>query len=167
MTLDVPSAPSAPDASGDAQQVEPMHGCVRCGAQIPIGESMCEDCNPLGLKAPSASQAHGIAIAGIGAAVVIMAVVAHIAMAGVGPFHSVVTNVAAADSGLRVSVAVTNQGTATGATTCRIDDPTDRGIGPEAQFFESPRVDPGKTLIFDVTVTGFGTEVRPLDAVCS
>ena len=33
---------------------EPTHGCVRCGAQIPIHESMCERCNPLGLKAPAA-----------------------------------------------------------------------------------------------------------------
>jgi hypothetical protein len=156
-----PSDPSAP------HRAEPLHGCVRCGAKIPISESMCETCNPLGLKAPAASQAHGIAIAGIGAAVLIMAVAARLSIAGVGPFHSVVTDVAAAAGGLRVTVAVTNQGTSGGSTTCRIDDPAVRGIGPEAQFFESPPVDPGKTLIFDVTVTSLGTQVRPLDAACS
>ena len=35
---------------------ELTHGCVRCGARIPLAESMCERCNPLGLRAPAASQ---------------------------------------------------------------------------------------------------------------
>jgi predicted nucleic acid-binding Zn ribbon protein len=157
MTLETPALPEA----------EPTHGCVRCGALIPIGESMCEDCNPLGLKAPAASQAHGIAFLGIGVAVVLMAVVARFAIAGVGPFYSAVTNVAAAGSALRVTVALTNQGSAAGSTTCRIDDPAERGIGPEAQFFESPQVQPGKTLLFDVVVTSLGAQVRPLAASCS
>lgn len=146
---------------------EPTHGCVRCGAQIPIEASMCEGCNPLGLKAPAASQAHGIAFLGIGVAVVIMAVVARLAIAGIGPFYSTVTNVAPEGGALRVTVALTNQGSAPGSTTCRIDDPAERGIGPEAQFFESPQVQPGKTLLFDVVVTSLGTQVRPLSANCS
>ena len=50
-TVPAPGAASAPP--------EPLHGCVRCGARIPIAESMCERCNPLGLKSPAASQAHG------------------------------------------------------------------------------------------------------------
>ena len=73
-------APAAPAPT------EPMHGCVRCGASIPISESMCERCNPLGLKAPAASQAHGTAILGVAVAVVLLAVVARIAVSGVGPF---------------------------------------------------------------------------------
>jgi predicted nucleic acid-binding Zn ribbon protein len=154
-------------ATSATPPAEHTHGCVRCGAPIPITESMCEQCNPLGLKAPAASQAHGIAFLGIGVAVVLMAVAARFAIAGIGPFYSTVTNVAPDGGALRVTVALTNQGSATGSTTCRIDDPAERGIGPEAQFFESPQVQPGKTLLFDVVVTSLGTQVRPLAAACS
>ena len=150
-----------------AQPAEPTHGCVRCGAPIPISESMCEACNPLGLKSPAASQAHGIAIAGIAVAVVIMAVVARLAIAGVGPFTSSVAAVAVAPGGLRVSVNVTNTGGRAGSTTCRIDDPALRGIGPEAQFVESPIVEAGRTVTFDVVVTSLGATPKPLTADCS
>ena len=67
----LPTAPAlAPgEAPGEAPGL--THGCVRCGARIPLHESMCESCNPLGLKAPSASQAHGTVFVGIGVAVAI------------------------------------------------------------------------------------------------
>jgi hypothetical protein len=140
---------------------------VRCGARIPIEESMCERCNPLGLKAPAASQAHGIAIAGIGAAIVIMAVVARFTIAGIGPFSSTVAGVIVDPAGLRVTVSVTNEGTRSGSTTCRIEDPSLRGIGPEAQFVESPVVGAGQTATFDVVVTSLGSTVRPVTADCA
>ena len=79
------SMPTTPTPAAAPAPSEPMHGCVRCGARIPISESMCERCNPLGLKAPAASQAHGTAILGVAVAVVILAVVARLAVAGVGP----------------------------------------------------------------------------------
>jgi ribosomal protein L40E len=155
------------DTRPAAPPVEPMHGCVRCGARIPISESMCEACNPLGLRSPAASQAHGVAIAGIALAVVIMAVVARLAIAGVGPFTSSVAAVAADPGGLRVTVSVTNAGGRAGSTTCRIDDPALRGIGPEAQFVQSPIVEAGRTVTFDVVVAGLGATARPLTADCS
>ena len=58
----------------------------RCGARIPMSEAMCERCNPLGLKQPAASQAHGTVFLGIAVAVVVLAVVARLAVSGVGPF---------------------------------------------------------------------------------
>ncbi len=155
------------DTSLAAPPAEPTHGCVRCGAKIPIGESMCEACNPLGLRSPAASQAHGIAIAGIAAAVVIMAVVAKLAIAGVGPFTSSVAGVVADPGGLRVTINLTNAGSNAGRTSCTIDDPALRGIGPEAQFVESPLVEAGKTVTFDVVVTSLGTTPRTLTADCS
>ena len=150
-----------------APPAEPTHGCVRCGARIPIGESMCETCNPLGLRSPAASQAHGIAIAGIAVAVVIMAVVAKLAIAGVGPFTSSVASVAAEPGGLRVSISVTNAGSSAGRTSCTIEDPALRGIGPEAQIVESPLIEGGQTVTFDVVVTSLGTTTRTLTADCS
>jgi hypothetical protein len=154
------AAPAPAPASG------PTHGCVRCGARIPLHESMCESCNPLGLKSPSASQAHGTVFLGIGIAVVIMAVVARLIIADMGPFTSSVAGVVTDPGGLKVSVSVTNLGKTAGATTCRIDDPTLRGIGPEAAFVESPVVPGGGTVTFDVIVGGFGTKPITLIAVC-
>jgi ribosomal protein L40E len=153
--------PPATDAAPEL-----THGCVRCGARIPLDESMCERCNPLGLRAPAASQAHGTVFVGIVAAVVIMAVVARLSIAGVGPFRSHVTGVAPDPAGLKVTVSVTNAGSAAGSTTCRIDDPSLGGIGPEAVFVESPRVEPGSTAVFDVVVASLGTVPKPLTADC-
>lgn len=127
---------------------------------------MCERCNPLGLKAPAASQAHGIVFLGIGAAVLIMAVVARMLIADVGPFSSSVAGVVADPAGLRVSISLTNAGSSAGTTTCRIDDPSLGGIGPEAVFIESPKVPGRGTITFDVAVGGFGTAPRPLTADC-
>jgi ribosomal protein L40E len=145
---------------------EPLHGCVRCGARIPIGESMCERCNPLGLRAPAASQAHGIAVLGIGIAVVIMALVARLAINDVGPFSSEMAAVQPDPAGLRVTIAITNDGSAAGRTTCRVGDPAIRGIGPETAYVQSPMVDGHATVSFDAIVVSLGTTPRPLTVDC-
>lgn len=146
---------------------EPLHGCVRCGARIPVSQAMCERCNPLGLKQPAASQAHGTVFVGIAIAVVLMAVVARLAISGVGPFTGSVSNVVAEPGGLRVSVTVRNEGSNAGSTTCRVEDPTIRGIGPEAAFLSSPIIQPGETVTFEAVVASLGTTVIPLTADCS
>jgi len=161
-----PPEPAPTEPAPEAPTPGLTHGCVRCGARIPLAESMCERCNPLGLRAPAASQAHGTVFVGIVVAVVIMAVVARLSISGIGPFQSSVTNVVADPAGLKVTVSVTNGGTAAGSTTCRIDDPSLGGIGPEAVYVESPRVEPGSTAVFDVVVASLGTEPKPLNADC-
>ncbi len=93
---------------------EPMHGCVRCGARIPTSESMCERCNPLGLKSPAASQAHGTALVGIVLFVVVMAVAGRLLIANVGPFRAAVSSVEADTAGLKVTISITNQGSSGG-----------------------------------------------------
>jgi len=162
----MPASAPAPAPSPLPTVTEQTQGCVRCGARIPLGESMCERCNPLGLKAPAASQAHGTAFLAIVIAVIVMAVVARVLISGIGPFTSNVTNVVADPAGLRVTVTITNEGTAEGSTTCRVDDPALGGISPRAVFVESPRVPAGGTATFDVVVTGFGTTAKPMLAAC-
>jgi ribosomal protein L40E len=157
---------ATPAAMPNDPHVAPLHGCIRCGARVPVSESMCEACNPLGLRPPAASQAHGTVFLGIAAAVIIMAVVARSAVAGVGPFETAVNGVTATDGGLRVTIALTNEGSAAGGTTCRVSDPTIRGLGPETAYVQSPFVDPGATVVFDAVVTSLGTEPRELDVVC-
>ena len=145
---------------------EPLHGCVRCGARIPVSQAMCERCNPLGLKQPSASQAHGTVFVGIAVAVVALAVIARLAVSGIGPFKGQVAGVEAAPGGLEVSITVTNAGSTAGATTCRIDDPAIRGIGPEAAYVTSPIIEPGETVTFSAVVASLGTTVKPLTVDC-
>ena len=145
---------------------EPLHGCVRCGARIPVSQAMCEHCNPLGLKEPAASQAHGTVFVGIAVAVVLLAVFARVAVSGVGPFSGGLSNVVADPAGLKVTVVVRNEGTSEGSTTCRIGDPDIRGIGPETAYVTSPLIGPGQSATFDAVVTTLGTEVRPLTISC-
>jgi hypothetical protein len=127
---------------------------------------MCERCNPLGLKAPAASQAHGTVFLAIGLAVAGMAFVAWFAMRDVGPFASSVADVQADPAGLRVTISITNAGDAAGRTTCRVGDPEIRGIGPETAYVQSPMVDGGATVEFDVVVVSLGTTPRPLTVDC-
>jgi hypothetical protein len=70
--------------------VEATHPCVRCGTPVPLPVAMCERCNPLGLKQPASSQAHGTVFLGIALAVVALAVLGRVALAGVGPFSATV-----------------------------------------------------------------------------
>lgn len=154
-------APATPSGT------EPTHGCVRCGAPIPIADGMCERCNPLGLKQPAASQAHGTVVLGIVVAVIVLFALAKISIHGVGPFQGVIGGVVSAPPGLAVTDTVTNEGIATGSTTCRIYDPTIQGIGPESTYADSPQVPPGQTVSFSKQVSTLGTVVRPLAVSCS
>ena len=145
---------------------EPLHGCVRCGTKIPVSQAMCERCNPLGLKEPSPSQAHATVFIGIIAGVVLLAVVAKLMVSSVGPFEGSITGVTSEPAGLRLSLTVTNAGSSAGSTTCRISDPSIRGIGPETAFVASPIVQPGETRSFQAVVASLGTTVKPLSADC-
>jgi hypothetical protein len=127
---------------------------------------MCERCNPLGLKAPAASQAHGTAALGIVIAAVIMAVVARFLVADIGPFMSTIAGVQADPGGLRVTISITNTGSSAGRTTCRVGDPTIRAIGPQTAYVQSPMVDGKATVSFEVVVASLGTTPRVLTVDC-
>jgi hypothetical protein len=127
---------------------------------------MCERCNPLGLRQPAASQAHGIAIAAMTAAVIVLAVVARVATVGIGPFRSAVTGVTPIGDGLRVAISITNDGSTTSSTSCRIAGAGEVGIGPEAAFVQSPSIAGGQTVTFEATVRTLGTEARALAISC-
>ena len=143
----------------------PTHACVRCGAPVAIDVGLCERCNPLGLRDSSSSQVHGIAIGGIVLFIVILAVVGRVAISGIGPFDGAAT--AAQDgTALNVTLTVTNKGSSSGQTTCRILDPLDRTSNIGA-FVLSPRIEAGQTVTFTHRVTELGDTVRPLKAECS
>src|SRR3954453_15201055 len=116
------------------------HGCVRCGAEIPLEEAMCERCNPLGLREPAASQVHGSVILAVGAAIVFLAVLARVSVAGGnGPFLASITSVTPAAAGLAVTLRGRNGGPPPPPTGRPISDPSLPGIGPETASIQTPR----------------------------
>ena len=145
---------------------EPTHACVRCGAPVAIDVGLCETCNPLGLRDVAASQVHGIALIGIVLAVVALALVARLAVSGVGPFTPALTGLTSDGDALAVTLTVTNEGRSAGQTTCRLTDPLDRN-GGGAGFLLSPRIEPGTAETFTKRVTGLGSVVRDLSVQCS
>lgn len=154
--------PTTPHAATELTQ-----GCVRCGATVPLGTAMCESCNPLGLKEPAPSQAHGTVLLAIFGAVIALALLGRLALAGIGPFKGEIGNIVAVPPGLALTLTVTNQGSSAGSTTCRIYDPSTPGIGPESAFIVSPRIDPGQTISFSKEVNALGGTVRPLAVECT
>jgi hypothetical protein len=132
---------------------------------VAAGVGLCERCNPLGLRDSAASQAHGTAFFGVVVAVIALAVVARLAVAGAGPFPASVDAVVPAGDGLAVTLTVVNEGSATGQTTCRLTDPTDRGISASAILL-SPRIEAGESETFTGTVSEFGSVALPLQVEC-
>ena len=131
-----------------------------------IDVGLCETCNPLGLRDVSATQVHGIAFLGVTAAIIALALIARLAISGVGPFTSRMAGLATDGDALAVTLTVTNQGRSAGQTTCRLTDPVDRS-GGGAGFVLSPPIEPGATETFTKRVTGLGSAVRVLDVECS
>lgn len=136
-----------------------MHGCLRCGRPVPVHVALCDECNPLGLRQPAATQVHAIAAGGIVFFVVVLALLAGVGLSGVGPFRGEVTRVEAATGGLAVTIRVANDGTRDGATTCRLVE-GDRGAGGPSEIVQTGTVAGGGSATLTVTVATFGD--RPL-----
>ena len=133
---------------------------------MPLDVGLCERCNPLGLRDVSASQVHGIAIAGVVTFIVIMAIVGRLLLAGIGPFKATVAQVVPDGAGLAITLTITNEGSSAGQTTCHVTDPKDRSSGMGG-FLLSPKVEAGGTITFTQTVKGLGSAVRPLEVDCA
>ena len=127
--------------------------------------ALCEDCNPLGLKQPSATQVHAIAAGGILFFVLFLAVLARVAIGGIGPFSGQVRGVAPIAGGLQVTLSVTNAGSTASATTCRVVEAS-RPVGGPGHLVQTPNIQPGQTLEFSAPVSEFGTEVQDLAVDC-
>jgi hypothetical protein len=153
-------------SAGAAPEVpEQLHPCVRCGRPVAIHLALCEQCNPLELAQPSATQVHGIAAVGIITFVAILFVLGRFALAGTGPFSGTVDGVAPAEGGLAVTLLVSNAGTKAGATTCRITA-DGRPVGGAGELVQTPVVPAGSDLRFSAVVTRFGTVPTGLAVDC-
>jgi len=156
----------APAAAPLREAPEPTHPCIRCGkAGVPAEKALCEECNPLELAQPSATQVHGIAAVGILAFVAILAVLARWSLAGTGPFTGSVTGVSAGGAGLAVTLTVSNEGSRAASTTCRIVEHGNPTGGP-GELVLTPTLEANSSTTFTVTVTKLGTTPIALDADC-
>ena len=99
-------------------------------------------------------------------AVIGLALIGRLTLAGVGPFAGTVVESAPDGAGLAITLTVMNHGTAVGQTTCRLTDPQDRSGGGSA-FLLSPRIEPGASVTFTKTVVELGNTVRDLTVECS
>ncbi len=157
--------PSSPSAAIRADP-EFTHPCIRCGRPgVAAQNGLCDECNPLELAQPSATQVHGIAALGIIVAVIVLAVLARFTLAGTGPFDGYVAGVATATDGLAVTVVVANHGSKAAATTCQVQEASRRAGGPR-QVVQTPVIPAGEELRFTTAVTRFGTSPIALVADC-
>jgi hypothetical protein len=154
---------SAAGASSEAP--EQLHPCVRCGRPVAIHLALCEQCNPLELAQPSATQVHGIAALGIITFVAVLFVLGRFALAGTGPFSGTVDGVAPAEGGLSVTLLVSNAGTKAGATTCRVLA-DGRPVGGPGELVQTPVIPAKSDLRFSAVVTKFGTVPTGLAVDC-
>jgi hypothetical protein len=162
------TAPATPATPVPPSRPIPTHPCARCGAPVGLEVGLCERCNPLGLKDSASSQVHGTVFVAMGLAVVSLAIIAHVAVSGIGPFVAQVTAVRAAPGvagSVVTTISVRNSGTSAGTATCRVTDPVDRGI-QTSQIVYSPMIPPGQSVAFDFQVP-FGSPGQPLDVTCT
>jgi hypothetical protein len=157
------SAPGAPAPAPRA--AEPTHPCIRCGAPVGPGVGLCERCNPLGLRDVAAGQVHGSVFIAVAVAIAILAVVARLAVSGLGPFPATIDSVATQGAGLAMKLTVTNQGESTGRTTCRISRASDKAVTTSA-FVTSPQLAPHETRTFTAIVTEFGSQPAEFAVEC-
>ena len=143
----------------------PTHGCARCGAPVGPGVGLCEECNPLGLRDAAASQVHGTVVIAVIVGFIVLAIVARLSIAGGGPYPATVDTVVPAGTELAVTLTVTNEGSAGGQTTCRLDDPSQLA-GAQDAFVLSPRLEAGETRTFTSTVAAFGATPVALRVEC-
>jgi hypothetical protein len=135
---------------------------------VALDVGLCERCNPLGLKDAASSQVHGTVFIAVALAVVSLAIAAHVAVSGIGPFVASVTEVRPASgpaAAVLATISVHNNGSRAGTATCRVSDPANRGI-QTSEVVYSPMIPPGGTIEFGHEVS-FGSPGQPLDVACT
>jgi hypothetical protein len=101
----------------------------------------------------------------VAVAIAVLAVVARLAVSGLGPFPATIDSVTTRGDGLAVTLTVTNQGDSTGRTTCRISRANDKAVTTSA-FVTTPQLAPHETRTFTAVVTQFGRQPAGFAVEC-
>jgi predicted nucleic acid-binding Zn ribbon protein len=138
-----------------AHDPRPMRRCYKCGREIGPDESICSVCNRAGMATPSATQYHGTIVVAIIAGVVLLAVLASLALRGVGPYSGTALDVRPSGQGIVVAtVRVTNEGTKAGRAKCEVTARDAAGHPLGAATGISPEVPGGSSVTFDQQIAG-------------
>ena len=144
----------------------PTHPCARCGDPVALDVGLCERCNPLGLRDVASSQVHGTVVVAVGLAIATLAIIARLAVNGIGPFtvEAGMTEATANGTAVTIDIRVRNEGRTTGSATCHVSDPLDLGLVNTLVVY-SPRIAGGATAAWTQEVP-FGTAGRRLTVTC-
>jgi hypothetical protein len=133
----------------------PMRRCYKCGRRIGPDESICDVCNRAGMATPSATQYHGTIVVAIIAGVVLLALLASLALRGVGPYAGSTLAVRSAGQGIVVAtLRVTNEGTKAGRAKCEVTARDAAGNPLGAANAVSPQIPGGDSVTFDQQIAG-------------
>jgi len=138
--------PSIPSASATAASPAELPGrCYRCGRPTRSPEfGLCDSCNPTGIAGPTSTQVHGLILASVGGALLVMAIAAKLLAPGTGPFPATVLGQAAyPDRTLEVVVRIANDGATPARPTCDVvRGPQDIGVE-----FLAESIDGGSSVV--------------------
>lgn len=139
MTVTPTTVPASPAAR------EELHGrCYRCGNPTRSPDvGLCESCNPTGIAGPTATQVHGLILASVAGALIVMALAAKLLIGTAGPFPTTVVGQATyPDGSMDVVMRITNGGASAVRPTCTITrGPDDPGVE-----FLADRIDAGASI---------------------
>jgi hypothetical protein len=146
------------DAQAPVRDPRPMRRCYKCGREIGPDESICAVCNRAGMATPSATQYHGTIVVAIIAGVVLLAVLASMALRGVGPYTGNAIDVRAGGQGVVVAtLRVTNEGSKAGRAKCEVTARDAAGHPIGAATAVSPEIPGGGSVTFDQSIAGVDT----------
>jgi hypothetical protein len=154
------SAPAAVDH-------RPNRNCYKCGREIGPDESICDVCNRAGMATPSATQYHGTIVVAIVAGVALLALVASLAMRGIGPFRADTVGYRLNDQGAVVAtVRVTNDGSKAGRAKCQLTARDAAGGALGVASTVSPQIPAGASTTLSVLIAGVGGQPASVTATC-
>src|SRR3954452_16672606 len=104
--MTAPATPVAPATPSQPLRPAKTHPCARCGDPVALDVGLCERCNPLGLRDAASSQVHGAVIVAVGLAIATLAIVARLAVNGIGPFTADAGMTQATASGTAVTIEI-------------------------------------------------------------
>lgn len=119
--------------------------CYRCGRPTRSPEvGLCDECNPTGIAGPTATQVHGLILASVAGALVVMAVAAKLLASDGGPFPATVVGQAAYPDGtIEIVMRITNEGEAAARPACTVL----RGPGDTGVQFLAERIEGGASVV--------------------
>jgi hypothetical protein len=119
--------------------------CYRCGRPTRSPDlGLCDTCNPSGIAGPTATQVHGLILASVAGALIVMALVAKILASSTGPFPAAVTGQAVEPDGtVQIVMRLTNGGATAARPTCTLT----RAPGDSGVEFLAERIEPGESVV--------------------